>query len=97
MKRLGAINGVHDIKKHSFFKNVDFDYLNLKQIPMPFIPKISDNKDRSHFDLNDIEQVQFNANIHITKENTLSMFNDDIPEKVLMKLEKNQFQFNQFN
>ena len=60
---------------------------------MPFIPKISDNKDRSHFDLNDIEQVQFNANIHITKENTLSMFNDDIPEKVLMKLEKNQFQF----
>lgn len=98
MKRLGAINGVHDIEKHSFFKNVDFDYLNLKQIPMPYIPKISDNKDRSHFDLNDIEQVQFNANIHITKENTLTMFNDDdIPEKVLMKLEKNQFQFNQFN
>lgn len=46
-KRLGVIE---DPRKHSFFKQIDFDSLERRQIAPPFKPKIKSASDASNFD-----------------------------------------------
>jgi len=46
-KRLG-LNGIDDIKKHSFFNGFDWD--NIRKINPPFIPVLSSDYDTRYFD-----------------------------------------------
>ncbi|KXJ25800.1 ribosomal protein S6 kinase alpha-5 [Exaiptasia diaphana] len=46
--RLGA-KGAHEIKKHVFFKKIDWDDLAAKKIPAPFKPRITNELDTSNF------------------------------------------------
>ena len=45
--RLG-VNGVDEIKKHPFFKGIDWD--NLRNVKAPFIPDIENDWDNKYFD-----------------------------------------------
>ncbi|XP_076464763.1 ribosomal protein S6 kinase alpha-5-like [Babylonia areolata] len=47
-KRLGA-RGVKEIKRHRFFKGLNWEDLAQKRIPAPFTPKIKDDLDVSNF------------------------------------------------
>jgi protein kinase X len=50
-KRLGCLSGKgDDVKKHKFFKNLNFDDLFLKKITPPMIPSVKSNDDSSMFD-----------------------------------------------
>lgn len=50
-RRLGCLkSGSADIKRSSFFNNLDFDALLAKQLPAPIIPNIKDSTDTSNFD-----------------------------------------------
>lgn len=95
IKRLGALNGVIEIQKLDFFKKVNFDFLKVKKIRMPYIPKFSSRDDLSQFDINDKEQFRFNKSVHISETNP-SVDDENIPEEVLVKLEKNKIKFDQF-
>ncbi len=46
-ERLG-LRGAEEIKKHPFFKNVDWD--NIRNIRAPFIPKLKNDYDTSYFE-----------------------------------------------
>lgn len=46
-KRLG-LNGVEEIKKHPFFKGVDWE--NIRNVKAPFIPDIKNDWDNKYFD-----------------------------------------------
>lgn len=56
--RLGK-NGVDEIKKHSFFANIDFDSqpASLRRQPAPYIPEIKYPTDTSNFDPIDTEKL----------------------------------------
>ena len=62
---------------------------------MPYIPKFTSKDDLSQFDLNDKEQFRFNKSVHISETNP-SVDDENIPEEVLVKLEKNKTKFDQF-
>ena len=47
-KRLGK-NGADEVKKHPFFKNIDWDHIKETLIP-PFIPELSGPYDSTYFD-----------------------------------------------
>ena len=50
-KRLGSgKDGINEIKKHSFFKNIDWDAILNKKIKPPFIPRISSDSDTKYID-----------------------------------------------
>jgi protein kinase A len=50
-RRLGCLkSGSADIRRSSFFNNMDFDAILAKQLPAPIIPKIKDSTDTSNFD-----------------------------------------------
>ncbi|RXG73699.1 Atypical protein kinase C [Armadillidium vulgare] len=42
--------GFRDIVTHTFFKSVDWELLLLKQVPVPYIPRLQDERDLEHFD-----------------------------------------------
>jgi len=48
--RLGAKNGLTEIKSHPFFSSIDFDLLLKKKINPPFVPEITDKYDINNFD-----------------------------------------------
>jgi serine/threonine protein kinase len=49
--RLGnGPTGTDDIKKHSFFRKINWKQLSLKEMEPPIIPLISDMEDVSNFD-----------------------------------------------
>ncbi|CAG8725618.1 3552_t:CDS:1, partial [Ambispora leptoticha] len=51
-KRYGNLKGgSEDIKRHSWFKGVDWDRLLRREIQPPYIPKVSGDGDTSNFDL----------------------------------------------
>ena len=47
--RLGN-NGFDEIRKHPFFNNLDFNEIENKKIPAPFIPQLNNNTDVQYFD-----------------------------------------------
>lgn len=50
-KRLGAANeGAEEIKNHSFFKDIDWNFVFAKAYEPPFKPKFTDTKDLNYFD-----------------------------------------------
>ncbi len=49
--RLGNLkNGTDDIKNHKWFGKYDWKAYSRKEVPVPFVPKISSAVDTSHFD-----------------------------------------------
>ena len=48
-KRLGN-NGIKEIKEHPFFKDIDFNLIEQKKIPAPFVPKLNEKTDVQYFD-----------------------------------------------
>lgn len=65
-QRLGS-NGLEEIKKHSFFKNIDWNAIYNKKIKPPFIPKINSDVDTKYID--SVNLLKF-FNIFIFKEFT---------------------------
>eukprot|EP00584_Thalassiosira_punctigera_P023488 CAMPEP_0172573634 /NCGR_PEP_ID=MMETSP1067-20121228/136289_1 /TAXON_ID=265564 ORGANISM="Thalassiosira punctigera, Strain Tpunct2005C2" /NCGR_SAMPLE_ID=MMETSP1067 /ASSEMBLY_ACC=CAM_ASM_000444 /LENGTH=710 /DNA_ID=CAMNT_0013366241 /DNA_START=120 /DNA_END=2253 /DNA_ORIENTATION=- len=52
-ERLGNLrNGIEDILDHDWFANIDFNEFRNQTIPAPWIPKIVDPLDTSHFENN---------------------------------------------
>ncbi len=50
-KRIGNLKaGAEDIKKHRWFKGLDFVALYSKQIPPPIVPQVAHQGDTSNFD-----------------------------------------------
>jgi len=50
-KRLGSgAEGSNDVKKHPFFKDIDWDKLDRKVLEPPFKPKVKNNEDLSQID-----------------------------------------------
>ena len=79
-KRLGY-NGIKEIKEHPFFKDIDFNLIEQKKIPAPFVPKINDKMNVTYFD------------DEFTSEDTGMSF---IPEKNLDIIKANQDKFKDF-
>ena len=50
-KRLGTVGGAEDIKAHEWFKDIDFEKLEQKLIPAPFVPELSNDE----FDITNFE------------------------------------------
>lgn len=49
--RLGNLRGgSEDVKKHRWFKGIDWDRLFLREIPAPIIPKVSSESDTQNFE-----------------------------------------------
>ncbi|PVU90086.1 hypothetical protein BB561_005025 [Smittium simulii] len=63
-KRLGAgVNDADDVKRHPFFKGVNWADFMSKKVTPPFIPQISGNRDISNFD---VEFTSEKPNLTIT-------------------------------
>ena len=41
---------MNELKKHEFFRDLDWDRLAHSEITPPFVPKIKDEKDLKYFD-----------------------------------------------
>ena len=73
-KRLCYHEGIEEIKKHPFFKSIDFDALLRKEIEAPYIPIIKNSTDVRNFDeLFTNENLDMsiiaNKNIELVKQN----------------------------
>ena len=62
-KRLGSVNDFEDIKKHSWFKDIDWDKLYNKKITPPFKPKVSGDNWMDNFDQEFVQEGNFINNI----------------------------------
>lgn len=50
-KRLGTMkNGAEDIKRHKWFKSINWDIVPLKKLEPPIVPKVSHDGDTKNFD-----------------------------------------------
>eukprot|EP00457_Paulinella_chromatophora_P000718 gb/GEZN01000718.1/.p1 GENE.gb/GEZN01000718.1/~~gb/GEZN01000718.1/.p1 ORF type:complete len:693 (-),score=118.05 gb/GEZN01000718.1/:372-2450(-) len=49
-KRMGTRAGVEEIKRHQFFRSIDWVKLAKKEVEAPFKPTFADKLDTSHFD-----------------------------------------------
>ena len=81
-ERFGSEGGFDTIKKHPFFKGLDFDALEQKKIESPFKPILEDSLDVRNFD------------DEFTSEDLVS---SEITEKNLDLIKKNQDQFDEFD
>ncbi|KAG7236066.1 hypothetical protein INR49_001345 [Caranx melampygus] len=51
-RRLGNMkNGADDVKKHRWFKTIDWDAVPLRKLKPPIVPKVSHEGDTSNFDV----------------------------------------------
>lgn len=80
--RLGALNGINDIKSHPFFINIDFDLILRKKLLAPYKPEVSSSLDVRNFDEEFTDEPV---------ENSL------ISEKNLALIRKNDAKFAEFN
>ena len=55
-ERLGC-HGAEQIKKHEFFRMVDWRRLAAKEVEMPFLPRVDGEKDTHHFDKAFTEEI----------------------------------------
>lgn len=83
--RLGFEGGFEVIKKHYFFKEIDFDKLEKKEIEPPFKPT-----------LNDEINNQENEELSILNINNIDFYQDDIKESKIEFLKNNQGKFEEF-
>ena len=81
-KRLGAHNGIEEIKKHPFFASIDFDLIVEKKIKAPFIPELANDTDVQYFDE------------EFTNEEVGMSY---IPKKNMEVIKKNQNKFKEFS
>ena len=81
-KRLGAHNGIEEIKKHPFFASIDFDLIVEKKIKAPFIPELTNDTDVQYFDE------------EFTNEEVGMSY---IPRKNMEVIKKNQNKFKDFS
>lgn len=49
-ERIGATEGAVEIRRHPFFRGVDFDEILNRKIAAPIKPKVKDKTDVSYFD-----------------------------------------------
>ena len=62
-KRIGAgPNGVEDLKKHPYFKKIDWKELENKNVKAPFVPDLNGETDLKYFD------KMFTDEVNITRE-----------------------------
>ena len=62
-KRIGAgPNGVEDLKKHPYFKKIDWKELENKNVKAPFVPDLNGEMDLKYFD------KMFTDEVNITRE-----------------------------
>ena len=80
--RLGSQRGLEEIKEHPFFKTLDFDLIEQKKIPAPFIPELENNTDVQYFDE------------EFTSEEVGTSY---IPQKSMEVIKKNQDKFKDFS
>ena len=81
-ERLGINGGFDEIKKHPFFKDMDFKALEAKKIEAPFKPALEDSFDVTNFD------------DEFTSEDLVS---SEITEKNMDLIKRNQDQFDEFD
>jgi len=81
-ERFGAHGGFEEIRKHPFFKNIDFKALEEKKIEAPFKPELEDSFDVRNFDE------------EFTSED---LSNSQINEKEMDLIQKNQEKFDEFD
>ena len=79
--RLCSHFGIEELKKHPFFKSIDFDAILRKEIEAPFIPRINNSTDVQNFD-------------EIFTNEKLEMSN--ITSKNIDLIKENQYKFNKF-
>jgi len=60
-KRLGSVNDFEEIKKHAWFKDIDWDQLYQKKIPAPFKPKVSGDNWMDNFDQDFVQEEAINS------------------------------------
>ena len=73
-ERLGNKNEIEEIKNHPFFSIIDFELIEKKKIPAPFIPNINDNKDVKYFEEDYINEDIEKSNI---PENKMDLINNN--------------------
>ena len=73
-ERLGNKNEIAEIKIHPFFSTIDFELIEKKKIPAPFIPNINDNKDVIYFEEEYINEEIEKSNI---PENKMDLINNN--------------------
>ena len=81
-KRLGSQSGIEEIKRHPFFAGIDFDLIEQKKIPAPFIPDLENDTDVQYFDE------------EFTNEEVGMSY---IPKKNMEMIKKNQSKFKEFS
>merc|ERR1712113_578875 len=71
-KRLGAANGVDDVKAHSFFASVDWEKTLAREVVPPFVPEVDPSNPTKNFDdeftkqrLKDSEMPGARDNMHV--------------------------------
>mmetsp|Transcript_1392 Transcript_1392/g.1266 ORF Transcript_1392/g.1266 Transcript_1392/m.1266 type:complete len:136 (+) Transcript_1392:487-894(+) len=73
--RLGT-NGADDIKKHPWFKDIDWDLLSQKKVNPPFKPKV-----RSEFDTDNFDE-------EFTSEDPINSFGSHVNPEILKEFDK---------
>ena len=80
--RLCVHEGLEELKKHPFFKSIDFDAILRKEIEAPYVPRVKNSTDVENFD-------------KLFTDEKLDM--STILTKNLDLVNQNQYKFNKFS